>query len=134
MGDSTNRHSEGFRIVQGLNVGADAGTQTIWHELGHIVLGAADEYPESRRPDGTPRPPSRVNTSDFSIMSFEANARRALLHARNFFHLGAWLRRAEIILGPRLNYLFGRSADEEIHALSLGLRAGVEGQFGSSGF
>lgn len=166
------------------NIGADASDRTLWHELGHIVLGAADEYYESRRPDGTPRPASRVNTSDWSIMSGEANTRRALMHARHFSHLPAWLgrrfpdcnftlneasrpitveftpamvlggyvdshgsgglyyslgldmgipfdrlRRLEFIIGPRFNLI--SSGDQ--FSLLMGLRAGLEGQFGSSG-
>lgn len=166
------------------NIGADASDRTLWHELGHIVLGAADEYYEAKRPDGTPRPKSKVNKSDWSIMSGEANARRAMLHARHFSHLPAWLgrrfpacsfslnettrpivveftptlmfggyftpdgrgglhyslgldmgipfdrlRRLEFVFGPRISYL--QMADQ--HALLLGFRAGLEGQFGSSG-
>jgi hypothetical protein len=167
------------------NVGENASDRTLWHELGHIVLGAADEYYESKRPDGTPRPASRVNTSDWSIMSGEANTRRALMHARHFSHLPAWLgrrfpdcnftlneasrpivveftpslmlggfvgsqgsgglyyslgldmgipfdrlRRLEFIIGPRFNLI--SSVDQT--SLLMGLRAGLEGQFGSSGF
>lgn len=171
------------------NIGDDASDRTIWHELGHIVLGAADEYAESHRPDGTARPESRVNDSDWSIMASEANTRRAIMHARHFSHLPAWLgrrfpqctftlnevdrpivveftpsmffggfgspaggglsgglyystgldigipldrlRRLELILGPRVNFIMDSNA---ILALLLGLRAGVEGQFGSTGF
>lgn len=167
------------------NIGEDASDHTLWHELGHIVLGAADEYSESRRPDGTSRPASRVNTSDWSIMSGEANTRRALMHARHFSHLPAWLgrrfpdcnftineasrpivveltpslmlggyvdsqgsvglyyslgldmglpldrlRRLEFIIGPRFNFI---SSDAQM-SLLMGLRAGLEGQFASSGF
>jgi hypothetical protein len=167
------------------NIGADASDYTIWHELGHLSLGAADEYAESRRPDGTARPESRVNTSDWSVMSCEANARRAIMHARHFSHLPAWLgrrfpqctftlnevdrpivveftpflspggfvssaggglyysagfdlgipldrlRRLELILGPRVNFIMDSNA---MMALLLGFRAGLEGQFGSTGF
>ena len=167
------------------NIGADASDRTIWHELGHIVLGAADEYPEANRPDGTPRPASRVNRNDWSIMSNEFNSRFDLMHARHFSHLPAWLkrrypncnfslvetarppvveftpslmlggfidssglggihyslgldlgipidrlRRLEFTIGPRLNYL----GVNNIHALLLGVRAGLEGQFAPQGF
>ena len=170
------------------NIGEDASNQTIWHEMGHLVLGAADEYPEASRPDATPRPSSRVNESDWSIMASAPNARRAMMHARHFSHLTAWLarrfpdcsfsmnedsrpivvelspivfmggfgssgghsgtyyslgldlgipldrlRKLELILGPRLNYLvdFG---SEQTHSLLLGFRAGLQGQFAPSGF
>ena len=167
------------------NIGADASDRTLWHELGHIVLGAADEYSEAKRPDGTPRPASRVNSSDWSIMSGEANTRRALMHARHFSHLPAWLgrrfpdctftlneasrpivveftpafvlggyvdshgssglyyslgldmgipfdrlRRLEFIIGPRFNLISSGAQ----FSLLMGVRAGLEGQFGSSGF
>lgn len=75
------------------NIGANASDYTIWHEVGHIVLGAADEYYEEDRPDGTPRPEERVNESDWSVMAGEANMRRGILHPRQFSHLPAWLER-----------------------------------------
>lgn len=75
------------------NIGADASEQTIWHELGHIVLGAADEYYEEQRPDNTPRPRERVNEDDWSVMAGDANARRVMLHPRHFSHLPTWLHR-----------------------------------------
>jgi hypothetical protein len=169
------------------NIGADASTRTIWHEMGHIVLGAADEYAEANRPDGTPRPASRVHTSDWSIMSAEGNARRAMMHARHFSHLGAWLgrrfpdctfsinetsrpivvefspvlmlggfgaaghgglyysagmnigipltrlRQLQFILGPRINFIYD-AGEANMLQLLMGFRAGLEGQFGSTGF
>lgn len=75
------------------NIGADASDYTIWHEIGHIVLGAADEYYERDRSVGTPTPEERVNESDWSVMASEANMRRGILHPRHFSHLPAWLER-----------------------------------------
>ncbi len=75
------------------NIGDDSSDRTIWHEVGHIVLGAADEYAESNRPDGTPRPHSKVNASDWSVMGSDRGTRRSLMHARHFSHLPAWLGR-----------------------------------------
>ncbi|GEM_PF-4177104 len=66
---------------------------TLWHEAGHVVLGAADEYqekdPKKRK---TPRPADKVTPGDFSIMdnSYLANA---VMHTRHFSHLPAWLGR-----------------------------------------
>jgi hypothetical protein len=169
------------------NIGADASERTIWHEMGHVVLGAADEYAESRRPDGTRRPASRVNESDWSIMGSTAGTRRTMMHARHFSHLPAWLgrrfpdcrfslneasrplvvewspslflggfgsvggsaglyyslgldlgipldrlRRLEMILGARLSYIMELSEPMQ-QSLLLGFRAGLQGQFGSSG-
>ena len=168
------------------NIGADASDRTLWHELGHLVLGAADEYSKARRPDGTPRPASHVNESDWSIMSSSGNARRKLMHARHFSHLPVWLgrefpkcsfklvessrpivveispvlflggfgnslgaglffatgvnvgipldrlRRLQLILGARTNYMMEREP-EELNSLLLGFRAGLEGQFSPSG-
>ncbi len=74
------------------HIGIDTDEGTIWHELGHIVLGAADEYPDIRH-DNTPRPAERVNTDDYSIMSQDISARRALMHPRHFSHLAAWMER-----------------------------------------
>jgi hypothetical protein len=169
------------------NIGADASDRTIWHEMGHVVLGAADEYYEENRPDGTPRPQNRVEESDWSIMSQGVGGRRQLMHARHFSHLPAWLsrrypdcgfelvedrpaivpeispniflggfgtatglpglwyslgldigipidrlRRLEVILGPRLNYI--NNIDAGLHSFFLGFRVGLEGQFAPEGF
>jgi hypothetical protein len=154
--------------------------------MGHVVLGAADEYYEENRPDGTPRPQNRVEESDWSIMSQGVGGRRQLMHARHFSHLPAWLsrrypdcgfelvenrpaivpeispniflggfgtatglpglwyslgldigipidrlRRLEVILGPRLNYI--NNIDAGLHSFFLGFRAGLEGQFAPEG-
>lgn len=73
------------------NAGHIAGNSsewTIWHEMGHIVLGASDEYAEEGRPA------ERVNESDWSIMASSSSyGRVGLMHSRHFFHLAAWLSR-----------------------------------------
>lgn len=69
---------------------------TLWHEAGHIVLGAADEYQEgdrAKRKD--PRPEDKANPGDFSIMehSHWPSSANAMMHARHFSHIPAWLGR-----------------------------------------
>lgn len=82
-----------YGIENAGNIGADASDFTIWHEVGHVVLGAADEYYQEHRPDGTSRPEERVNENDWSVMARHASMRRAVLHPRHFSHLPAWLER-----------------------------------------
>jgi hypothetical protein len=56
--------------------------------MGHIALGAPDEYAEAGRPE------ERVNESDFSIMASSSSyGRMGMLHSRHFSHLAAWLTR-----------------------------------------
>jgi len=70
------------------NLGNSSSDWTLWHEMGHIVLGAADEYAEAGRPD------EHVNESDYSIMASSSSyGRMGMMHARHFSHLAAWLNR-----------------------------------------
>ena len=70
------------------HIGRGSSEWTIWHEMGHIVLGAPDEYSEEGRPA------ERVNESDWSIMASSSSyGRLGLMHARHFSHLAAWLSR-----------------------------------------
>jgi len=70
------------------HIGEGSSDWTIWHEMGHIVLGAPDEYADTGRPD------ERVNESDYSIMaSSNTFGRLGMLHSRHFSHLAAWLTR-----------------------------------------
>lgn len=66
---------------------------TVWHEAGHIVLGAADEYQEANRSvRKDPRPEDKVHPGDYSVMEDSA-MRHAMMHARHFSHIPAWLGR-----------------------------------------
>ncbi len=70
------------------HIGDSSSDWTVWHEMGHIVLGAADEYAAPGRPD------ERVNESDYSIMASSSSyGRMGMLHSRHFSHLAAWLTR-----------------------------------------
>ena len=67
---------------------AEDSKYTLRHELGHIVLGAPDEYKEKGRPK------NRINESDWSIMASSSTfGRRAVFHPRHFSHISAWLGR-----------------------------------------
>jgi hypothetical protein len=65
---------------------------TLWHEMGHVVLGLPDEY--TNEPGDPPRPEDKINESDWSVMaSHTAFGRRAVMHPRHFSFMTAWLGR-----------------------------------------
>jgi hypothetical protein len=77
---------------------ADSGTflpssedSTLWHESGHIVLGAADEY-EEKDPTQRQRPKENENPGDNSAMDNQFKP-HSVLHARHFAHISNWLGR-----------------------------------------
>lgn len=71
---------------------ASSSDSTFWHEAGHIIIGAPDEYP--RQAGDPPRPADKINTSDWSIQSeHHSYGRRALMHSRHFSFISAWLKR-----------------------------------------
>ncbi|MEO1412116.1 MAG: hypothetical protein AAFW73_19675 [Bacteroidota bacterium] len=116
---------------------------TLWHELGHIALGAADEYAEAKVSilNDQARPANRVNEDDYSLMANQHKLDKLLLHPRHFSHIREWMARLfpacsfETVAAPRpleVDYIFrnqiggsqmdGRGA---IMGLSLGLDLGI---------
>lgn len=69
----------------------NSGDSTHWHEAGHIVLGADDEY-EEKDPTQRQRPKENVNPGDNSAMDDHYKP-HSVFHARHFVHISNWLGR-----------------------------------------